>query len=76
MRFARPHDPRQVFTNELRQAMIAEHDAALLLKTSPPDESAADAAYVPTHTTRKLDAYATDEAFRTDPRLRYIPGPL
>jgi hypothetical protein len=32
-----------------------------------------DTAFVPTHTTRKLDAYAMDTAFRSDPRLRFIP---
>jgi hypothetical protein len=36
----------------------------------------AGTAFVPTHTTRKLDAYARDETFLSDPRLRYIPGPL
>ncbi|MEM1180829.1 MAG: amidohydrolase family protein [Acidobacteriota bacterium] len=29
-------------------------------------------AYVPTHLTRKMDAFADDEAYRNDPRLRYI----
>jgi hypothetical protein len=52
-------DPRKVFTNDLREAMVA-----------------AETAFVPTHTTRKLDAFALDETFRNDPRLRYIPGPL
>lgn len=68
-------DPRQVFTNALRKSMIAGHDAA---QCSELHRRMADAgtAFVPTHTTRKLDAYAADEAFRTDPRLRYIPGPL
>lgn len=68
-------DPRQVFTNELRQAMIAGHDAG---RCSELHRRMVDAgtAFVPTHTTRKLDAYAADETFRTDSRLRYIPGPL
>lgn len=28
--------------------------------------------YVPTHVTRKMDAYADDEAYLNDPRLKYI----
>lgn len=28
--------------------------------------------FCPTHITRKMDAFAADEAFRTDPRLKYI----
>lgn len=68
-------DPRRVFTNELRKAMIAGHDAD---QCSELHRRMVDAgtAFVPTHTTRKLDAYAADETFRTDSRLRYIPGPL
>jgi hypothetical protein len=31
-----------------------------------------DTWYVPTHVTRRLDALASDPAFRNDPRLRYI----
>lgn len=68
-------DPRSVYTNELRARMIAQHDPALCgdLHAAMVE---AGTAYVPTHTTRKLDAYATDEAFRGDRRLVYIPGPL
>jgi imidazolonepropionase-like amidohydrolase len=68
-------DPRKVFTTELRTAMIDGHDAA---QCSELHRRMADAgtAFVPTHTTRKLDAFAIDEAFRSDQRLRYIPGPL
>jgi len=68
-------DPRQLFTNELREAMIAGHDAGLCSQLHR-QMSTAGTAFVPTHTTRKLDAYATDQAFRTDARLRYIPDPL
>jgi imidazolonepropionase-like amidohydrolase len=63
------------FTNEARTAMIEGHDAqqcsdlhTLMIENGT--------AYVPTHTTRKLDAFAQDEAFRTDARLKYIPTPL
>lgn len=32
--------------------------------------------YVPTHVTRRMDAFADDPAFRSDPRQRWIPAPL
>ncbi|HSG39991.1 MAG TPA: amidohydrolase family protein [Thermoanaerobaculia bacterium] len=32
--------------------------------------------YVPTHVTRRMDAFAGDLAFRNDPRSRYIPPAL
>jgi imidazolonepropionase-like amidohydrolase len=32
-----------------------------------------DTWFCPTHITRKMDAFADDETFRTDPRLRFIP---
>lgn len=68
-------DPRSVYTNEMRMRMIGAHDAALC---SALHERMIEAgtAFVPTHTTRKLDAYALDEDFRNDPRLKYIPRPL
>ena len=68
-------DPRSVYTNEMRLRMIEQHDPALC---SSIHEKMVEAgtAFVPTHTTRKLDAYANDENFRTDPRLRFVPGPL
>ena len=66
---------RRVFTHELRVAMLDGHDARQCAELHR-RMVAGGTAFVPTHTTRKLDAYATDEAFRSDPRLRYIPGPL
>lgn len=68
-------DPRQAYTNETRAAMIAEHDEDMCgnLRAAM---AAAGTAFVPTHTTRKLDAFATDENYRNDPRLVFIPGPL
>ena len=68
-------DPRAAYTNETRAAMIAEHDEGMCAELR---QAMADAntAFVPTHTTRKLDAFALDDAYRNDPRLRYIPGPL
>jgi imidazolonepropionase-like amidohydrolase len=68
-------NPREVFTRELRETMIAEHDAAQCANLHRAMVEAGTA-FVPTHTTRKLDAFSLDEAFRTDQRLKYIPGPL
>lgn len=68
-------DPKLVLTNDMRDRMIADHDVA---HCATLHQKMADAgvAYVPTHTTRKLDAYALDPDFRSDPRLKYVPGPL
>jgi hypothetical protein len=68
-------DPRAAYTNETRAAMLAGHDEGMCaeLRQAMAD---ADTAFVPTHTTRKLDAFALDDAYRNDPRLRYIPVPL
>ena len=68
-------NPRSVYTHELRETMIAQHDPD---RCSQLHErmAAAGTAFVPTHTTRKLDAFSLDESFRNDSRLRYIPGPL
>lgn len=33
-----------------------------------------DTWYVPTHLTRRMDAFADDPAFREDPRKRYVPA--
>lgn len=68
-------DPRAAYTNETRATMLAEHDAGMCSELHRAMVEA-DAAFVPTHTTRKLDAFALDEDFRGDPRLRTIPGPL
>jgi imidazolonepropionase-like amidohydrolase len=68
-------DPRAAYTDETRAAMLAEHDEGLCAALR---QAMADAktAFVPTHTTRKLDAFALDDAYRSDPRLTYIPAPL
>jgi len=65
----------ELFSNEIRFKMIADHDEerCSALHTAMIE---ANTAFVPTHTTRKLDAYALDETFRTDARLKYIPSPL
>jgi imidazolonepropionase-like amidohydrolase len=68
-------DLRAVYTHEMRLQMLDEHNAAMCYQLM---DAMADrgAAYVPTHTTRKLDAFAKDEPFRNDERLRYVPAPL
>lgn len=33
-----------------------------------------DTAYVPTHLTRRMEAFAGDSAFRADPRARFVPA--
>jgi imidazolonepropionase-like amidohydrolase len=68
-------NPRAVYTHEVRQRMLAQHDAQMC-RALHRAMITAGAASVPTHTTRKLDAFASDEKFRSDPRLRYIPAPL
>jgi len=68
-------DPRAVYTNELRERMLREHDEQMCSALHRA-MIAAGAASVPTHTTRKLDAYAIDQAFRDDARLKYIAAPL
>jgi len=60
---------------DVLRAMVEEHDEATC---------AAEFAtfvrngtgYVPTHVTRRMDAYADDPAFRDDPRARYLPAAL
>ena len=68
-------DPLAVYTDALRQSMLAGHDAALCSRLHSA-MIAAGVAYVPTHTTRKLDAFATDPAYLSDSRLRFVPAPL
>lgn len=59
----------------LMRAMAAQHDAALcesIFRTFVENGTA----YVPTHVTRRMEAFAGDSAFRNDPRSRYVPPPL
>ena len=63
------------YTNKLRLKMITEHDPARCADLFQAMVTAGTA-LVPTHTTRKLDAFALDPAYRADPRLKYIPAPL
>jgi hypothetical protein len=63
------------YTNELRMQMIAEHDPVRCSALFQAMKEAGTA-FVPTHTTRKLDARALDPDYRNDMRLKYIPSPL
>lgn len=63
------------YNNQLRMKMIADHDPARCDALFQAMREAGTA-FVPTHTTRKLDAYALDAAYRNDARLKYIPSPL
>ncbi len=66
---------RDAYTHEMRLEMLEQHDPVLCAEIMA---AMADRgmAYVPTHTTRRLDAYARDQGFRSDERLRYVPAPL
>ncbi len=66
---------REIYNDDMRQRMIRAHDSERCTQLHQ-RMAAAGAAFVPTHTTRKLDAFAADEAFRSDQRLRYVPAPL
>jgi Amidohydrolase family len=60
------------YTTADRRAMVDEHDASQcgqLFAAMKKNRTW----FVPTHVTRKMDAFADDEAFRNDPRLRYVP---
>ncbi len=61
------------YTTADRRAMVDQHDASqcgLLFAAMKKNRTW----FVPTHVTRKMDAFADDDAFRNDPRLRYIQG--
>jgi hypothetical protein len=65
----------RAYTDDVRRRMVREHDAAQCARVHDAMRRN-QVALVPTHTTRKLDAYATDELFRSDARLGYIPSLL
>ena len=60
---------------EAMRAMVEEHDPELCRQVF---ETLAEngTAYVPTHVTRRMDAFADDPDFRDDPRQRYLPPAL
>lgn len=55
------------------RAMVETHDADRCAATFAAFVRN-DTWYVPTHVTRRMDAFADDPAFRADPRLQYIPA--
>jgi cytosine/adenosine deaminase-related metal-dependent hydrolase len=60
---------------ETLRAMVEEHDPARcreVFRTLAENGTA----YVPTHVTRRMDAYADDPDFRNDPRESYLPPAL
>ncbi len=58
---------------DVMRAMVEEHDPAICERTFAVMVEN-DTWYVPTHVTRRMDAYADDPEFRADPRLRFIPA--
>ena len=58
---------------DVMRAMVEDHDPALCDATFQA-MVAHGTAYVPTHVTRRMDAFADDPAFRDDPRRRYLPA--
>lgn len=58
---------------EVMRAMVEEHDPSICEDTFE-TLIANDTWYVPTHVTRRMDAYADDPDFRNDPRRKYIPA--
>lgn len=58
---------------DVMRSMVDDHDEALCaaeFETLVQN----DTWYVPTHVTRRMDAYADDPGFRDDPRRKYIPA--
>ena len=58
---------------DVMRAMVEDHDPVMCEATyrTLVDH---DTWYVPTHVTRRMDAYADDPDFRNDPRRKYIPA--
>lgn len=57
---------------DLRRRRVAEYDpqiCAPIFATFKRNHTW----YVPTHLTRKMDAFADDSAYRNDPRLKFVP---
>jgi hypothetical protein len=64
---ARSQDPPV----DVMRAMVDEHDEAACAEAFETFVRN-DTWYVPTHVTRRMDAFADDSTFRNDPRARYI----
>jgi hypothetical protein len=56
----------------VRRAMVDQHDS-VACATTYATLVRNQTWYVPTHVTRRMDAFAADSAFRSDPRSRYVP---
>lgn len=57
---------------EMRQTMVDQHDPNMFAELIDVMKKNGTW-YVPTHVTRKMDAYADDESYLKDERLKYIP---
>ncbi|MCI0432156.1 MAG: amidohydrolase family protein, partial [Gemmatimonadetes bacterium] len=60
---------------EVMGSMVDAHDAAQCEATFG-TLVRNDTWYVPTHVTRRMDAFADDSAFRADPRAKFVPADL
>ena len=60
-------------TVEVMRSMVDDHDAEQCDATFRA-LARNGTWYVPTHVTRRMDAYADDSTFRADPRQRYLPA--
>ncbi len=58
---------------EVLRSMVDDHDEAACEETFRTFVDN-NTWYVPTHVTRRMDAYADDPGFRNDPRAKYIPA--
>ena len=57
-------------TTDLRRAMIDQHDSEMFDALAATMVTSG-AWFCPTHITRKMDAFADNDAYRSDPRLKY-----
>lgn len=58
---------------EVMRSMVEDHDEDLCAQTFAAFVTN-DTWYVPTHVTRRMDAFADDPDFRQDPRAKYVPA--
>ncbi|HUP20116.1 MAG TPA: amidohydrolase family protein [Gemmatimonadota bacterium] len=61
--------------SDVMRSMVDDHDPAICDATFRVMVEN-DTWYVPTHVTRRMDAFADDSVFRADPRRKYIPAPV
>lgn len=60
-----------IVSREIMQSMVNNHDPEMFAELVEVMK-ANNTWYVPTHITRKMDAYADDKDYLNDPRLKYI----